>query len=368
MNIVQKPTTISEKSYRNMKNRLSYSSLKDFDKNRLNFYKEYILGEGSKFAPTNDTIIGSLGDCLLFTKDDFDLKFLIATSPKPTGQMGELCDSMINITNKYAIKIDPEDEFSAYEITASFSTIIEEAYQELIRKDKFKGKTFDKVVEMFEKDPDGENYYLEGRNSIGKQLVTISQVTYTEKLIKDALNSPFEAGEILRTITEGNTEVLDQLIILFEIEGTLLRSMLDRVIIDHNTKVIKPYDLKITWESESFDYNFLKMKYYIQLGVYISALKYWIENTRTDLKDYTIEDFCFITLDSTGISSPLVYKSSKEWYIKSMEGFTTSSGRKYKGIKELISEINHHLETGNWFMSKENYENNGVTILKENWL
>ena len=187
MNIVQKPTTISEKSYRNMKNRLSYSSLKDFDKNRLNFYKEYILGEGSKFAPTNDTIIGSLGDCLLFTKDDFDLKFLIATSPKPTGQMGELCDSMINITNKYAIKIDPEDEFSPYEITASFSTIIEEAYQELIRKDKFKGKKVEWALEQF-KDSDAETYFSENLKAIDKLPVDEWMLNKCKSIVENVLN------------------------------------------------------------------------------------------------------------------------------------------------------------------------------------
>lgn len=369
MNIISKTSEpISEKTYRSLKDRLSYSTLKDFENSRMKFYKEYILKEGREFVPNNDTINGSLVDCSLFTKEDFDLKFTIAVAEKPSGQMGELCDNLIAITNKYAVKLDPEDEYSPVDITVDFETIFREAFLDLIKKDKFKGKSIDKVAEMFEKDDDAEAFYQEGRDSIGKQIVTVSQTTYCDKLVTDALNSPFEAGEILRMESSSNVEVLNQLIILFEFEGNPMRSMLDKVIVDHIKKVVKPYDLKVTWENETFDYNFLKMKYYIQLGVYSLAIRYWIENYRPELKDYVVEDFCFITIDSSGKTVPLVYKTSKEWIDKSIEGFTTTSGRRYKGVRELISEINHHLETGNWMISKENYKNNGVTILKENWI
>lgn len=209
-------------------------------------------------------------------------------------------------------------------------------------------------------------------------MITTSQVSYAQKLVDDALNCPFEAGDILRQGDSEYTEVHNQLAIYCDLGKTILgisededapeipfKLMMDKVIINHITKTIYKYDLKTTWENEDFEYNFLKMKYYIQLGVYDLGFKQWIEDEMPHLSNYKVEPLAFIAIDSKGISTPIVYKTDDKWSKMAVEGFETKSGRQYKGVKQLVNEIRHHLSTGNWMISEDNYRNNGVTNLKK---
>jgi hypothetical protein len=376
MNIVQKTNYITEKEYRGLKDRLSYSALKTFDDNRIKFYKKFILGEQVEEDPlSNDMLNGSLVDCMLFTPQDFDKKFVIATVDKPVGQMGELCDVLIYITTKYSEKVNFEDEFSDIVVYAEFSKIFEEALDKMWAQGKFKGKDLSKVLDLFNADATAEQFYEEGRSAIGKVLASINQVNYAQKLADDALNCQYEAGEILRARSHGNIEVINQLPILCDFgilslehpHSVPFKALLDKIIIDHENRLIKKYDLKVTWEAEGFDYNFLKMKYYLQLGSYDVAFRHWVVNERPDLVGYHVEPLAFIALDSKGVSIPLVYETNEDWSFKAISGFKTTTGRRYKGVMELITEIQHHLETGNWLISKQNHIDYGITQIKKVW-
>lgn len=361
MNITKrKERDLSERDYRSLKDRLSYSSLKTFSKDRFKFYKEFVLGEKKEETLSNDMILGNLVDCELFTPEDFDNKFHINQVAKPTGQMGELCDELILKTIFYT----NEDK----EITVEFSHIFEESLATLQKKGNFKGKDLSKVLELFTKkdgDISPEDYYRDGRDAIGKTVVDINQVTYGKKLVEQVLNCRFEAGEILRQRSTDNVEVLNQFAILFEINGIEFKALIDKLIIDHINKRIEPFDLKVTWENESFDYNFLKMGYYIQNGVYNLAIREYVRQN-PELAGYEIDYLSFITVDSSGKSEPLVYRTNEEIHNLSLNGFTTSSGKSYKGVLQLIDEIQHHLNEGNWLISKDNFLSNGVSQLKIN--
>lgn len=359
MNITKRNTReVSEKEYRSLKDVLSYSALKTFAKDRNKFFKEFVLGEKKEEALSNDMILGNLADCEFFTPEEFDTKFHINAIEKPTGQMGELCDDLLARTSNY---VNSEGE-----CTVDFTTIFTEAVENQQKKGSFKGKDINKILTLFTTvGSDGfspESYYEDGRKAIGKTVVDINQVTYSKKLVENVLNSPFEAGEILRATSTNNVDVLNQLVIFFSIEGIKFKAMLDRVIISYNTKTIKPYDLKVTWESENFDYNFLKMYYYIQNSVYNLAIREYTK--QNGLEDYTIDYLSFIALDSSGKSEPLVYETDESIFELGLNGFTTSSGKRYLGVLEIIKDINHHLSTGNWQISRKAHENNGVLDLK----
>lgn len=378
MNIVTKNDGLTEALYRKIKSRLSYSSLKVFVDNRIKFFKEYILQEPREDNFSDSVVLGNLVDCILLSPEEFDNKFHIVSAKKPSGQLGDLCDKMVSLTKKYTQPINPDDEESEMEVTRSFSDIFQEAVDFMKSQDKFKGKDTGKILDLYLADEDAEKYYEEHYYAAGKIMVETSQVTYAQKLADDALNSPFAPGMILRLQTNENVEVFNQLPIVCNLEDLLfseteitfevpLKALLDKVIINHADKTIRKFDLKVTWEAEDFEYNFLKMKYYIQLGVYDLVFKSWIKKHRPELKHYKIEPLAFIALDSKGVSAPLLYETDEEWSRAAIYGFQTASGKKYKGVKEIVEDINHHLSTGNWTISKENYVNNGWTQINKPW-
>lgn len=374
MNIVQNTSKLTESDYRKIKNKLSYSALKTFADNRMKFFKQYILQENQEDLSNDSIILGSLVDCLLFTKEEFDSRFYIASVEKPSGQMGELCDKLISLTKKYSRAIDPDEEYPEIEITQDFSELFQEATEALKAQDKFKGKDNAKILDLFLSDASAESYYLEYRTNLGKTIVPMSVVSYAQKLVDDVLNSGFEAGNILRQENSADIEVHNQLMIFCDLAELMgfsddvsipFKMMLDKVVIDHITKTIYKYDLKTTWENEDFEYNFLKNKYYLQLGVYDLGFETWIQTQRPELRSYEINALSFIALDSKGVTDAIVYTTDKEWSQMAVQGFTTRTGRKYKGVKQLIEEIHHHLATGNWKISSENHKTNGVAVLNK---
>jgi hypothetical protein len=56
----------TEKEYRNY-DAYNYSSLKEFDLNRLSYYYKYVEGIKDEKPMSYDVLIGSMVDCLLFT-------------------------------------------------------------------------------------------------------------------------------------------------------------------------------------------------------------------------------------------------------------------------------------------------------------
>jgi len=356
---IAKNKPMKESQYREIRDRISYSSLKLFYLDRQTFYKNIIVGERNVVRKNDDMILGDLVDCLFFTPEEFDSKFSIASCNKPTGQLGELCDEIYQCTLKF---VDEENN-----VTESFSSIFDEAVNNLKRAGKFKGKESSSILKLFTSpDKDGviaKDYYDECRRSFKKTPVDHKIVGYAQKVIDTIKESQNLASKILFDETDEDHEVINQLAVLFQVKGLDFKCMMDKVIIDHKTKTIRMYDLKVTWQNEDFMANFLKMYYYLQLGVYTLGIWEWMKNDRPDLKDYEIEPFSFITADSSSRTYPIVYKSNEEWLQKSLYGFTLPTGKRFKGVFELVDEINFHLKEGNWKSSKEVLENNGLLEL-----
>lgn len=344
-----------ESEYRSVKDRLSYSALKDFKKSRNTFFRKYILGEKIKEEFSDSLILGNYVDCKLFSPEDFDEKFATPSVPFPTGQMGELCNEM------YSVALTYRNSFG--EINEPVSNILFSAFETLKKKDKFKGKDFKKVESLFkEETPDGfsaEDYYNELISNVGKIPLTADILTYGDKVIETIKSSSTVGSNILTTTSTDTLEVIDQLQVYFEIEGVPFKCMMDRVIIDHQTKTIHKYDLKVTWELEDFEYNFIKMAYYLQLGVYELGMISYIKDNRPELSSYQIKPLSFITVDPSSKSDPIVYETNATWVDHAINGKD-----KLKGVLQLVSEISFHLERGEWRNSKQALESNGVLQLK----
>lgn len=347
-NIVKK-NQLSEKEYRSLKDRLSYSALKTFDADRKKFYNEFILGNPKEDKESAATLLGSLVHCLL-SGENFDEKFYLFQAMEPKGQMKELADALFARTVKGIV-----DDVQ----TEKFSVLFADAVQ-VVKYDKdnkeiaFKGKDIEKILEMF-KDSDAEIYYNERLNSIGKSIVTVSLVTQAEKLV-EKLSGHSYTYNIVNAKSNDNIDVFNEVSILFDINGVPYKSLVDRLIVAHTEKTIQPIDWKTSWDNEDPTRAYLKFGYYLQAGLYDFAIKKWRHDH--GITDYTVLPMKFVFCDTSGFADPVILEIQPKDLAAAWNGFWLR-GYYYRGLTELMKDISWHVESGNWVTSKEIFDSNG---------
>ena len=338
---------------------LSASDIKLFAKDRIAFYRQKVLGEKRKDRFNDSLTLGTLIDFALSDcrgswqefEQNFDDKFIILSVKKGTGQLFLLADLLYEYTLR-----DMDEEGN---ITSSFSTRFEEAFDRLQKDDKFKGKKVEWALEQF-KDSDAETYFSENLKAIDKLpvdewMLNKCKFIVENVLMDDNVKHLFEEQE--------DVENLGKYVVEWEYKGLKAKSELDNLTIRHNPKEIIITEVKSTWDSEDFERTYLKLRYDLAAIYYYKAIQY----TFQDLQDYTIK-FQFLVVDTSpqGLN-PLIYKISNKDLLNAEHGFKTKSGYYYKGLDELVDEILWCQETQNWRISKNAYENNGILNLNINY-
>jgi hypothetical protein len=331
----------------------SSSSLKEFSTNRRKYYKKYILGEKVEDDDTKAATIGRVVETLLLEPEEFDGRFYMSVcTSAPTGLMLAFVDALYKHTNQAT------DEMG--NVTRTFEDIAKDAYVDSGFKIKFEA-----VLAKF-LDSDAEVYYKEIREvrSKGLTVVTTEDVTNAEKIVAELRSNPITA-EIVNLVNSGRYTIENQMQIEgYSIMEHLFKSMLDKVIIDHDKKEIFIYDLKCVWSVEGF-YE----EYYLYRRAYIQAYLYWIAvksltiNQSSEISGYTVHYPRFIVCDSTNYLSPLIYTLNDVTMQEAFTGFE-HKGRKYPGVKQIIEDLKWAIENNVWNISKENYLNNGLVNLK----
>jgi hypothetical protein len=338
-------TKKSEKEYRAISVDSS-SSIKDFIKDRKAYFKKYIIGEKTNEERNQAMIVGSLVDCLLFTPDDFEDKFIMSKYKAPNGKMGDF----VNALHKFSVLYNDK----------AFTDIALEAYRESGYDWKF-----ETVINKFT-GSDAEGYYNELLLSEKKIIITESDRTNAENIINSFKGNPFTSSVINVDISE-DIEVFDQL--QYEFDYVLpLKMMADRVIVNRKKKTVSPYDLKVTYNVELFITEFFIKKYaYIQSTLYTVGLTHWIKE---NFPGYSLQPFRFIVADSINYYDPLIYEvknqfsSNLEPYFS--KGFFFRKIR-YPSFWKVINDIAWHKETGLWKISRDNHNDNGIVSMDINF-
>lgn len=325
----------------------SSSSLKDFSLDRRKYHKKYVLGERVEEKETNASTMGKLVETLLMEPEEFDNRFYMSgIANAPTGLMLEFVEAL------YKLTMEATDEDG--NVTKSFEEISKEAY--VLSGFKIK---YEAVINKFV-GSDAEIYYDEIRKvrSKGLSVVTVEDAAMAEKIVEE-LKTNEVTHEIVNLVNSSRYEVFHQLQIEdFEIEGLKMKAMLDKVVIDHNKKTIQPYDLKCVWAVENF-YE----EYYLYRRAYIQAYVYFIACTNLN-EDYTVLPIKFIVCDSTNYYSPLVYTLNDEDMLDAYDGFE-HKGRKYPGVRKIVSDLKWAVENDKWNISRDNYLKKGVLNIKD---
>ena len=225
---------------------------------------------------------------------------------------------------------------------------------------------YDAVIAKFQ-GSDAEIYYDEMRRVKGKGLtvVTTEDVTNAEKIVTE-LKTNFVTAEVVNLVNSVRYAVHNQFQIEgYSVEGHLFKSMMDKVIVDHEQRTIQVYDLKCTWSVENF-YE----EYYLYRRAYIQACLYWMAlvsltvSENSEVSGYKVFPPKFIVCDSTNYYSPLIYTLNDEDLADAYDGFE-HKGKRYQGVSTIIADLKWALENNVWNISRENYLLNGLVNIKK---
>lgn len=356
----------NEKTYRALRHMLSSSDIRTYISSRKKFYKSVILKEKSDDddEDTVATTLGSIADCIL-TKGNIDDKYVISSVGVSTGQVGKLVDEL------YRLSLKGINEEGVQ--TIAFENLFSEAVNNVkydpytLEEVNFKGKNLQTILKLFT-EPDkkgnvGEASYKEKLSNIGKQVVSISMMQSGERIAQEMRESEY-TRDIVNLESGNGIEVFYQLVIQWQWEEILMRSMLDKVAVDHNKKTIQPIDIKVTYDNtqEGFTRMYLK-GLYIQAAVYDGALREWVK--QVGLEDYEILPMCYPVGDSSCENIPLMYLLTKEDITNGYTGFQLENGHKfYKGLNTCMREIMWYIDTSNWKIDYESYHKGGKLKLE----
>jgi hypothetical protein len=331
----------------------SSSSLKDFSQDRRKYYKKYVLGEKVEEKENLAANMGRIVETILMEPDTFDDKFFMSScATTPTGLMLEFVEALYRVTK------EATDEFGT--VTRPFNELAEEAY----KLSGFKIK-YEAVLTKF-MGSDAEIYYNEIRTvrSKGLTVVNTAEVSIAEKIVEQ-LKTNSTTAPIVNLVNSSRYTIMDQLQVEgYSIDKFPLKSMLDKVIVDHDERVIKPYDLKCTWSVENFyEEYYLYRRAYIQAYLYYHAMLHLAQDPESEYYGYRVDYLQFIVCDSSNYYSPLIYTLDEGDMEDAYNGFV-HKGRTYPGVKEIIEGVKWAINTGVWNTSHKNYLANGVVNIK----
>ena len=325
----------------------SSSSLKEFSENRKKYHKKYILNEKVENDDNKAATTGRVVETLLLEPEEFDNRFHMSiVTSAPTAMMLDFVEALY----KHSAAATNEDGV----LTRTFEDICKDAHVD----SGFK-ISLDAVLKKFI-GSDAEVYYKEIREvrSKGLTVVTTQDVENATKIVEELKTNDFIAP-IVNLVKSSRYDVHNQLQVEgYEIDGHLFKSMMDKVVVDHEKKTVQVYDLKCTWSVENFyEEYYLYRKAYIQAYLYFFAAKYHFAEL-----DYVILDPIFIVCDSTNYSAPLLYQTTIDSMLDAKKGFE-HKGRNYPGVSSLIADLKWAIENDKWNISRENYLNNGIVKL-----
>lgn len=352
--MITSPTTIP---YR-QKDGLNFSSIKVFDqKGPKMFYKEYVMGlredkETSAILIGNmvDEIITNYGGDLTMFEQEFSDKYVQYDGVKSSAQAFVLADYLFE---------GLRETIHDGRVTGDFETCFRAAFDRIQAEGKYKGKTWDKGLEDFNKV--AKDYFDKKIQNIGKKVVDLNMVQTARNVANQLLTDSFTSS-ILRG--ERNT-LLNKIEVDFNFYGVRCKAEIDCIEIDHVNKVIIPYDLKCTYDNEDFPMSYIKNGYYLQQAFYTVALESW--KKEQGMEDFKVALFRFIVGDTSANGRrPLVYKLTSADLANGHNGFTLR-GYQYKGIRTLVDEIKWHMDNDIWDCSREAFIAQGNLTLSINY-
>jgi hypothetical protein len=215
----------------------------------------------------------------------------------------------------------------------------------------------EKILEKADKlAKDYQSYIKYIKQSQAKQILPMS---FMHKLneIRSSVLSHKKARELLYNeehLAFGNTDkmfIQNELPIYWEYPESKLscKSMLDRIIIDHDKKRITMVDLKTTSHMSEFANKAIEYRYNRQMAFYWMAIHWYFKNElNIDPSEYEKETY-IVAVSTTEPTEVKVFKMTD---LRLNEGLNE--------IEQLMYELSWHFENEKWDYPRSYYEGEGI--------
>jgi hypothetical protein len=297
---------------------------------------------------------GTIGHCMFLTPELIDVEFAI-NPYSLTSSSEKLINYMIETYNL----LDDDPDLEIEDITMDYLIKASEELELFANIKK---------VETLTKHLGAMNIYDILKFKIeNKNKYVVSQEIYNEAeyLVEKLNNWDFLnlylvlPGEKIKGI-----EVLNETAIYWTYTNDELRiqeeckSLLDQIVINHNTKTVKINDLKFTKTQDpiSFKKHALSLGYHLQAYYYKCAVLEWM---KINYPEYTFEGFYYICIPTGSDNPPYCFLCTDDFYDLGKNG-GVYQGDIYNGIDELFESLNWSKETNNWYFHKNTYLNKGL--------
>ena len=338
-------------NYYELKDRESFSSLSALASGPQEYLK-YLEREDDENIPEyflKGKIVDDLR-CLpvinQYTVEDyFAENYIINTLETPSGQDLTLANYLIE---NFSI-----EEIDKSALLNSISTL--KIYNNIKKEDTLLSK-YEGIEEYV-------SFYLNAKAS-GSPIISFDLYTVCKNIIFGFLADP-QTSIYMSNESSGDVEIINEMPILWSIKRNpdievLMKSKLDKVIIDHKNQTIQPIDFKTTSSpTDSFKSSYIKYKYYYQAGLYSPAIIY--KQLKEEwCKGYKLLDFLFIV--GNGVDKPLVY-SVPESQVQAAFSLGGKIGfSQIKPVIDLLDDLLWYKENG--FDTEKNYCLNGNYEIK----
>lgn len=313
--------------YHKITGRISNSSLNLLEKSPRMF-KKFLDGE-SENENTSYYDFGTAMHMYVLEPEEFKKQVVVIeyTVPK-SAQQKKFCTNFITYRKSTKKKLKIQDA-------------AEKAYTDEYKQVK---DWEEKAISLYKALKPYIRYLIESENKlvltpkIYKKIKDIGKMLEGHEIASKLLTDPF--------IIDDGIDRYNELQILWEYKGIKCKSMLDRILVDKENKVITIVDLKSTANLIEFENSFKKYKYDRQLVYYGTAVFEQSEKlfnlTKEEIEIYKVE-LIIIAIDKT-YANIRVFKLSQETVNKA-----------FSEMSSLLNKALWHIDNNKWDYPMEYY-------------
>jgi hypothetical protein len=297
-------------------------------------------------------IFGSMVDLMLTgTKTEFDDKYYRVSDDAK-------CTEAVKIIIDGIFKDTIEDPLFTGELSDYRAIILQHCKYQNYQANWKDDTKVDKIIEQ------GTKYFKILTNSIGK--VVISETEYSNALAcKMALMSDKFIRPFVDKKYDSEVEFLDKFIVEFDFNGLDIKGELDRVVINHKTKIITPVDFKTTGKPvTSFQYDFWSYRYDFQAATYKIGLANHPKIQELVAQGYFINLFYYIVVEKDLRNNPMIFVVSSDVDQVGYLGGELSNGKRVEGLSQAVGRYKFAVENNAWDYPMEYYLSGGVIMLE----
>lgn len=327
---------------------LGASSLKMFELSPK-YFKNYVDGNLKEDEATF-LALGTKLHMYILEPDEFKKNYIYLEFTRPRGKQEDFCklivDSMSEDSNIKDLVI------AAYKATYATAS-------------KSEDKIKEEALKMYKSLKKYIDYLITAKDY--KETLTWGDYNYLRQAKKAAQDHDKAKDMLFDKATdfidyENDTYTANELMVYWEypdieIDGKslVLRSTFDRLVVDHENKIIQLIDVKTSNDLTIFKDRFNELKYYRQIALYWMAAEYWFKENfpDKDITEYQKESYI------AAVQTPNRYRDYPiVWKIFPVSEESVEKGD--KEIEELLPKVAWHIIEDKWEHSKEYYDNNGL--------